>query len=453
MKHLKIALLALLLIVSYSNANAQDKENPWLLIAGTNVIDISLPSDHNSGYFGSYNGTGNDLNFVPWLSKLSVGRYIGSGFSLELAGSLNKVERPSAPSSNSTYAGIDLNVKYDLNNIFGDSGWFDPFLYAGLGENWIGADNGLGINIGGGFNAWISDQVAINFTTGYKDVNAGTDFEMFQHSLGVAYKFGRMDSDGDGIRNKDDKCPDVFGLAEFDGCPDTDADNDGVTDCCDKCPETPGLAEFDGCPDTDGDGIPDAKDKCPTVAGPKITHGCPDKDGDGTADKDDACPDVFGPKTNAGCPFKDTDEDGVIDLIDRCVEVPGPASNDGCPEMFADQLSLDDALRGVYFDTAKSNIRPDAASILDQVASILGQNHNLQFKFSIDGHTDNTGQDDMNMRLSQARANSVRDYLIGKGIAANRLNAQGFGETTPIDVNTTKEGRANNRRVEINEVK
>jgi len=452
MKHLKIAILALLLIASYSNASAQDKENPWMLTVGANAIDISTTSDVKSGYFGSYDFNGNNVNAIPWLSRVSVARYIGSGFGLELAGALNKVDTPWG-SADVTFFGLDLNVKYDLNNAFGQTGWFDPFLYAGLGENWVGSQNGLGLNLGAGFNAWITDNVGINFTSGYKKVNTPVDFKMFQHSVGLTWKLGNKDLDGDGVNNKEDKCPDVAGLAEFGGCPDTDIDNDGVMDCCDKCPEVPGLAEFKGCPDTDGDGVEDSKDKCPTVAGLKALHGCPDKDGDGVADGDDACIDVPGPKGNSGCPYKDTDEDGVIDIIDRCVEVPGPASNEGCPEMFADQLTLDDALRGVYFDTAKFNIRPDAATILNQVADILSQTHNLQFKFSIDGHTDNTGDDKMNMTLSNNRANSVRDYLINKGIAANRLRAVGFGETAPIDSNNTNQGRANNRRVEINEVK
>ncbi|WP_245949172.1 OmpA family protein [Lutibacter citreus] len=452
MKHLKIAILALLLIASYSNANAQDETNPWMLTIGANAIDVSTPSDANGGYFGSFNESGNDVNMIPWISRLAIARNIGKGFVLELAGSLNKIDEPWS-AGESTYVGLDLNAKYDLNNAFGQTGWFDPFVYAGLGENWVGSKNGIGFNAGLGFNAWISDNVGINITTGWKKVNTPVDFEMFQHSVGLTWKFGNKDVDGDGISNKEDKCPTVAGSAEFGGCADTDTDKDGVMDCCDECPEVAGLAEFNGCPDTDGDGVQDSEDNCPKVAGLKVTHGCPDKDGDGTADKDDACPDVFGPKTNAGCPFKDTDEDGVIDLIDRCVEVPGPAKNEGCPEVFADQLSLDAALRGVNFDTGKWNIRPDAASILDRVATILSENQNLQFKFSIDGHTDNTGSAVRNMTLSNNRANSVKDYLIGKGISANRLRAQGFGETAPIDDNKTSTGRANNRRVEINEVK
>lgn len=453
MKHLKIAILALLLIASYSNANAQDETNPWMFTFGTNAIDISTPSDASGGYFGSYDYDGNNVNTLPWLSRIALGKYVGKGFSLELAGALNKVDRPWGAGSDVTFFGLDLNVKYDLNNVLGQTSWFDPYIYAGLGENWVGSRNGLGLNVGAGFNAWVTDNVGISFSTGYKKVNTPVDFEMYQHSIGLTWKFGNKDTDGDGVSNKEDKCPNVAGLVELGGCPDTDSDKDGVKDCCDKCPDVAGLAEFDGCPDTDGDGIQDSKDKCPKVAGLKVTHGCPDKDKDGTADKDDACPDVFGPKTNAGCPFKDTDEDGVIDLIDRCVEVPGPAENEGCPEIFVDQETVDQAAKGINFNTGKSTVSAEVSTILDNVAGILNQNENLQFRFSIEGHTDNTGSDVRNMELSQARANAVKSYLVDKGVDANRLKTKGFGETAPIDSNTTKDGRFNNRRVEINEVK
>ena len=453
MKQLKIAVLALLFLASYSNASAQDKENPWMLTFGTNVIDISTATDAKSGYFGSFDNDGNNLNAIPWLSRLSAARYLGKGFSLELAGSMNKVDRPWGAGTDVTYAAVDLNFKYDLNNAFGQTGWFDPFLYAGVGENWVGTNDGLGYNFGAGFNAWFNKSLGLNITSGYKKVNTPTDFKMFQHSIGLAWRFGKVDSDGDGVRDKDDACPDVAGLAELGGCPDTDADKDGVDDCCDKCPDVAGLAEFDGCPDGDGDGIPDHKDKCPEVAGEKLLHGCPDKDGDGVADKDDACPEVPGPVTNAGCPFKDTDGDGVIDLIDNCVEVPGPASNDGCPEVFVDQKTIDEAARGINFDTGKSAIRPEVSTILDEVARILNLNNNLQFRFYVDGHTDSTGSKARNQELSEARANAVKNYLVGKGVAANRLTARGFGQDNPIDSNNTTEGRYNNRRVEINEYK
>ena len=453
MKHLKIALLALLLIAVNSNSNAQDKENPWMLTFGTNAIDISTPTDAKSGYFGSFDYDGNNLHILPWLSRVSAARYLDKGFSLELAGSYNKVDKPWGAGTEVTHAAVDLNVKYDLNSAFGETGWFDPFLYVGVGENWLGSKDGIGFNFGAGFNAWFNKSLGINVTSGYKKVNTPVDFKMFQHSVGLTWRFGKTDSDGDGIRNREDKCPDVVGTAELEGCADTDKDNDGIMDCCDDCPDVFGVAAFCGCPDTDGDGVPDSEDECPTVAGPKRLNGCPDQDGDGVADKNDGCPTVPGPTTNAGCPFKDTDGDGVIDLIDNCVTIPGPAKNHGCPEDFKDASAVDLAAKGINFDTGKYNIRPDIAVILNQVAEVLKTNDNLQFRFTVNGHTDSVGNDASNLLLSKNRANSVREYLIAQGVNPNRLSTQGFGEEKPIDTNETPAGRLNNRRVEIKEVR
>ncbi len=435
MKHLKIAILALLLITSYSNVNAQEEENPWMLTLGTNLIDIK---------------DGNDLSIG---GKASLGRYLDKGFSLELAGAVNEVEKPWGTGADATFASVDLNIKYDLNNAFGDSKWFDPYVYAGVGENWVGHENGLGLGVGLGANAWLNDNIGINVSTGYKKVNTAIDFEMYQHSIGVVIKFGKSDTDGDGIRDRDDKCPNIAGLAEFDGCPDHDADDDGVLDCCDECINTPGLKEFKGCPDTDGDGVRDIDDECPEVPGVIELNGCPDADGDGVADKDDECPNVAGPEPNSGCPYIDNDGDGVIDILDKCITVPGPASNEGCPEVFLDQKSVDEAAKGINFATGKSEISANVKLILDEVAVILNQNNNLQFRFSVDGHTDSTGSEAINMKLSNSRANAVKDYLVNKGVDLNRLVTKGFGESKPVDTNATKAGRLNNRRVDINEVK
>jgi outer membrane protein OmpA-like peptidoglycan-associated protein len=432
MKHVKIALLALLLIVSYGTTNAQDKENPWMLTFGANAIDI--------------NGGDSDITIGP---KMSLGRYLGKGFSLELASAVNEINRPWGSGSDATFVGLDLNVKYDLNNAFGKTGWFDPFLFVGGGENWVGAEDGLGFNAGAGFNAWFSDHVGINVTGGYKKVNTPVDFEMMQYSVGLAWKFGNSDSDGDGIRDKEDECPFVVGIAALKGCPDTDSDNDGVEDCRDECPEVAGLAEFHGCPDTDGDGVPDNMDKCPEVAGLKMLHGCPDRDGDGTADKDDACPDVPGPKTNAGCPFKDTDGDGVIDLIDRCVEVKGPASNDGCPVIPGSEImdELNEYGRTILFDTAKWTFKQESYATLEPMTKILKEYPDADFV--IEGHTDSVGSDKSNQLLSERRANAVRDYFVSNGINADRLTTKAFGESKPVDTNDTAAGRANNRRTEV----
>uniref|UniRef100_UPI003519A875 OmpA family protein n=1 Tax=Xanthomarina gelatinilytica TaxID=1137281 RepID=UPI003519A875 len=237
---------------------------------------------------------------------------------------------------------------------------------------------------------------------------------------------------------------------EFNGCPDTDGD--GIEDSKDECPNEAGLAEFNGCPDTDGDGIPDNKDNCPTVAGPKELNGCPDADGDGIADKDDKCPNEAGPAANNGCPWPDRDGDGVADKDDLCPDKVGTVANQGCPEVTeAVQKSLNAYAKTILFDTGKSSIKEQSAEVLQNIIAILKEYPNA--KFNIEGHTDSVGSEALNMKLSKERASSVMNYLISNGVASNRLTHEGYGESRPIDSNKTRAGRANNRRVEINLVK
>jgi Thrombospondin type 3 repeat len=139
---------------------------------------------------------------------------------------------------------------------------------------------------------------------------------------------GCPDTDGDGIFDKNDACPKVAGPAKFNGCPDTDGD--GISDSEDECPTKAGSKEFGGCPDSDKDGLMDNEDECPELPGPKILKGCPDTDGDGIADKYDACPNAKGSLANKGCP--DTDGDGVIDKEDSCPNEPGKKELAGCPD-------------------------------------------------------------------------------------------------------------------------
>jgi outer membrane protein OmpA-like peptidoglycan-associated protein len=264
------------------------------------------------------------------------------------------------------------------------------------------------------------------------------------NEAGLVALNGCPDSDGDGIIDSKDKCPNIAGTKEMEGCP--DRDGDGVRDDEDMCPDVKGLAMFKGCPDTDGDGIEDSKDMCPLVKGTIATNGCPDTDNDGVHDGIDKCPLVAGDRTHSGCP--DTDKDGVYDDIDKCITIPGPASNSGCPELKKETKQLfQKALQGIQFETGKASIKPVSYPILNAIVTVMKENPS--YKLKIGGHTDDVGEDEMNMTLSKDRASSVADYLITHGVDPLRVTSQGFGESQPVDTNLSDKGRTRNRRVEL----
>ena len=272
------------------------------------------------------------------------------------------------------------------------------------------------------------------------------------------------DTDGDGVPDYLDKCPDTpkeaYGMVDASGCP-LDTDMDGVPDYLDECPETPrqayGFVDEKGClKDTDGDGVPDYLDRCndtPVEAYATIDeYGCPkDTDGDGVPDYLDKCPDTpaeaKGMLDEYGCP-KDTDGDSVPDYLDKCPTVPGTIENDGCPEIKKEVRSLfTKAMQGIQFETGKAVIKKSSYAILKQIAKVFIDNPTYQVE--IQGHTDNVGNKDMNLQLSEKRANAVRDFLIKEGVDANRMTAVGYGDTCPVASNKTSKGRAQNRRVEF----
>lgn len=258
---------------------------------------------------------------------------------------------------------------------------------------------------------------------------------------------GCPDKDNDGIQDDKDACPDLKGLAKFSGCP--DSDDDGIADNTDKCPKEKGTAKYNGCPtpDTDGDGINDDDDKCISEKGTKENNGCPfaDKDKDGIYDKDDACPDVAGEAKYKGCP--DTDKDGIADNDDRCPKEFGIAANKGCPEIKEEVKKVMIEAAHVEFETGSAKFKSTAYPILDKVIKAL--NDYPQYAMSLQGHTDNQGDKGSNQRLSEARAKACYDYLISKGIKAERLGHVGYGDTQPIGDNKTAAGRQDNRRVEF----
>jgi outer membrane protein OmpA-like peptidoglycan-associated protein len=265
---------------------------------------------------------------------------------------------------------------------------------------------------------------------------------------GLAQFQGCPDRDADGVMDRADRCPDVAGLTQFRGCPDSDGDN--IPDVDDSCATIAGLAAFAGCPDTDNDGIQDREDQCPTKPGPAAQQGCPDTDGDGLHDHKDNCPEEPGPITNNGCPVRDTDRDGVPDKDDLCPTEPGPASNNGCPPPQQDeevQEVLRTAFDNLEFETGRDIIQNQSFASLLELAQVLKKRPNYQIKIS--GHTDNVGDDASNMTLSRKRAEAVKKFLTDNGVDEGRIIAQGFGESRPVASNATPEGRAKNRRVEL----
>jgi type IX secretion system PorP/SprF family membrane protein len=238
------------------------------------------------------------------------------------------------------------------------------------------------------------------------------------HELGFMYAISSKyaDSDGDGVGDADDACPDQFGRLK--GCP--DGDNDGIADKDDLCPDEFGLEKFGGCPDSDGDGVPDKLDKCPDLAGNVAFEGCPDTDGD-----------------------------GVPDHLDSCPKTPATAdSKDGCPVLTEEQKQvIQEAFGNLEFETGKAKIKESSFAFLMKLAMLL--NANPTWKVDLAGHTDNVGEDASNMELSKSRVQAVVQFLVSLEVPEDRMIVAHYGESMPIDSNDTEAGRARNRRVEM----
>ncbi|TYA60152.1 OmpA family protein [Formosa maritima] len=449
MKNLSRLLFAMLLMLSYSSINAQDENNPWAINVGVNAVDF-YPTGEDAplgDFFDEYFNARDHWNILPSLSSVTVSRYFSNGFSFGVTGSMNKIEKfGDSDVKNLSYYGADGTVSYSFMELI-NSNVVEPYLGVGGGYTWVDKIGAGTLNGAIGLNLWFTENIGFSFQSTYKHAFEDYLSSHFQHYAGLKFKFGGKDTDSDGIYDIDDACPEVPGLAEFNGCP--DSDGDGIEDSKDDCPNEAGLAEFNGCPDTDGDGLADPNDDCPTVAGSKELNGCPDADGDGIADKDDKCPNEAGPAANNGCPWPDRDGDGVADKDDLCPDIVGTVANDGCPEVTeAVKKALNAYAKTILFDTGKASIKDQSAGVLDNIIGILNEYPNA--KFNIEGHTDSVGSEALNQKLSQERASSVMNYLISNGVASNRLNAHGYGESRPLDSNKTAAGRANNRRVEIN---
>ena len=390
MKHLSKVLFATLFVLGFSVAQAQDENNPWAIGVGVNAVDyFSAGEDQGplGSYFQEFFNVEDHWNILPSISRISVGRYIGNGFSATAVGTINQIDRiGDVEVGDLAYYGIDGMLSYSLRNVLnGPGGWADPYVGIGGGYTWLEESNnaalpdnfsnddgdlgtvGVGTgNVTAGLNFWISENLAINAASTYKHVfEDAYGAQHFQHSLGVVFTFGGKDTDGDGIK--------------------------------------------------------DSEDNCPTEAGPA---------------------------SNNGCPFEDKDGDGVLDKDDQCPDVAGTVANNGCPEVTVEVMNeLNEYSRTILFDLNKSTIRSESFETLQNIADIMSEYPTA--KFHIEGHTDSQGSEAYNEKLSRERAASVRTYLTTKGVAANKLTSEGYGELRPIATNKTAAGRQQNRRVEI----
>jgi len=274
-------------------------------------------------------------------------------------------------------------------------------------------------------------------------VKAGDLVQNFELLLGLAFTLGRTG-------NEPAPAP-------------KDSDGDGFLDSQDACLAVPGVAP-NGCPapvaqpsDIDHDDIPDASDACPTVpedhAQPAPNDGCPspDPDADGFLNDSDKCPNEKGVAPD-GCPVHDKDGDGIVDDLDRCPDQPetknGFQDTDGCPDELPKEVArFAGVIKGIEFDFAKATIRKESDKVLDDAIKVLKQYAELRIMVS--GHTDNVGEAPKNVELSQARANSVKEYMVGKGIEAGRIETRGAGPNEPVADNSTDKGRQENRRIEF----
>ena len=427
--------------------------------------DYNWPGDHplaDKGYLGG-----------------RFGYQYGPLWAFELAAGVTPTTEDIQDGANAMFAHLTGNIV--MSPWAGKVG--GPYVFAGLGAGRLGTkqtgmtasgnghmNQGL-FEGGGGLKFWLTDNLGLRIEARAihwlpKESAGAPKVNYLGVSGGLTLAIGAKgrDTDGDGVPDSRDKCPDTPRGAKVDarGCP-LDTDGDSVFDGLDQCPDTPKGCKVDakGCSlDADGDGVCDGLDQCAdTPKGATVdAKGCPsDSDGDGVLDGLDQCANTpTGCTVDAkGCPV-DADGDGVCDGLDQCADTPAGLKVDekGCPiEVIERETELMDTgkirLQNVEFETGKAELKPESYPTLDAVGQVLTQWPALTIE--IGGHTDDVGGTALNQRLSQARAGSVLEYLQGKypGIDSTRFTVKGYGKTKPVVPNTSAENRAKNRRVEF----
>lgn len=439
MKH-KLKLLAAFAILcssSFAQKSMLPAKKGQLVGVHFNLADFKAPTGIKDPISGRVYSTVREMN-----KGISVSYWKGLTDKIDFSAKANVMFRDYASIyrgvTGKPEVGIELEPTINIRP-FTDAARIAPFLTAGIGGGMYNDKFGAYVPAGVGLQFNMNSLTYLFLQAQYKftltDKILGDN--LF-YSFGLAQNIGKekpivlppppppvveapKDRDGDGVIDAEDKCPDVKGLASLQGCP--DKDGDGITDADDKCPDVKGLVKYNGCPipDTDKDGVNDEADKCPTVAGVARYQ---------------------------GCPIPDADNDGVNDEEDKCPNEAGPASNYGCPviaQAVVDKINY--AAKNILFATGSSKLLPASYKSLNEVAKIMAADKSL--KLDIDGFTDNTGTAEKNQSLSESRANSVKAYLVSKGVDESTMTATGHGQENPIADNKTAAGRTKNRRVEM----
>ena len=431
MKNHAISLVFLICLTG--SAYSQNEENPWLFEFGINSVNAE-DSDKTS-----YR-----------LPTLSLSRYIFNNFSVGINYSENDV---SVSNEDLYYYSLDGIIKYNFPN---ESKFLgvdtNTYLYAGYGLSNFGQSDislaskntSYGPSFGAGIDFQISKNIALNTGISYKVLDEKNAYSNLQHVVGIKFNFGKGDSDGDGVPDKKDQCPDLPGLSELGGCP--DSDGDGISDLVDQCPNKPGLNSMEGCPDTDGDGFSDLSDPCPNNAGIN-GEPCPDSDGDGLNDNTDNCPNEAGPESNGGCKLVDVDNDGIPNIDDSCPNEAGEKRLNGCPKMPMSLSIFLNSYSDYSFDFDSYELSQVQISNISDLSKILIKYDYI--KINIDGHASSEGESEYNMQLSQNRSNSVKNTLINNGVKDSRLITRAYGESMPKYPELPLSERKKNRRVKI----
>ena len=427
MKNLKLGISALALTLA-STAFAQTTSNPWVIGVGAHGVNhMGVANGGVDKVFDNFDQvfTLNNYTITPPLSKLTVARNLNKYFVLDWQTSVGNVDNKRFAMDKEFFLQTGLGLQFKFAGLWNEESWFDPYVrlganylrhdYSGLtfprtdlandelrgtynSDDVTGKANHFTAAAGLGANLWLTKNFGFNLQGDYVS-SPGNDSDVadfWQASASLMFRFGNTDRDKDGIKDKDDACPDV-----------------------------PGLAQFQGCPDTDGDGVADKDDNCPEVAGPVENNGCPwpDTDGDGVLDKDDACPSVAGPAENNGCPWPDTDGDGILDKDDACPTVPGLPEYNGCPKPTA--VAVTEEFKDLLFDFNKATIQPGSTHKLDKAAEIIKSAP--AENFVVVGTTDAKGSAAYNLNLSRQRAAAVVKALEARGVNPAQLKSIGIG--------------------------